>query len=381
MRPSGVADPASYTFEAVDSHILSFLPELVRDLGGDPDDVLSAAGTVRGLLNTGNGRPTYRQIVELLEVAAAQLQCPDFGMRLAKTQAGHIRSPLVALMESCDTIGEALLQVSRHSYAHSAGAAIWLKPSGSGERILVGHDILLEGLPQRVQAMEQILLIANLSIREIAGGYARARQVRFRHQPVSPLKVYRRYFGCEVVFGERVDALVFHTRDLDCPTAKPDAAAALAAKARIEGGHYARSPCHADVRGAVMRRLGTDECSNVEVARALGLHVRAMHRQLAAEGTSFQVIKNDVRRDMLLYYLEQTRLDLGTISGRLGFAEQSALTYFCRKWLSAGPSEIRSRAGLAPRFWMLSKTNKFTEASFASFAGANSVVMARAFPS
>lgn len=330
--------------EAVDNHVLSFFPDLVRELGGNPACFLKKAGINPADFEAGRHRATYRQMVDLVALAATSLGCPDFGMRLAKRQGGHVRSPLVVLMESCETVGEALEQASKHSYAHSPVAAIWLRLSEANGRVLIGHDILLEGLSKRPQAMEQILLAADLAIREISGGAVRARRVQFRHQPISPLRVYRRFFGCKVTFDQSADALVLEQRDLAQPTAKFDEAAREAAIAQIDAGKFPRSPLHASVRGLIMHCLCTDRCRNAHVSRSLGLTVKAMHRRLAAEGTSFQRIKTDVRRDLALYHLEQTQLELASVSGRLGFAEQSALTYFCHKWLSASPSQIRSRA-------------------------------------
>lgn len=333
---------------AVDRNILSFFSSLVLDLGGDPDVLFIEGGVDPAAFRAGRVETTYPMMVRLVALAAARLGCSDFGMRLATRQAGQIRSPLVALMESCATLGEALQQASARSYAHSAAAAIWLDLSGEDDRVAVGHDILLHGLADRTQAMEHILLIAHLSIREIAGGRVRAREVQFRHQPVSPPAVYRRHFGCEVTFGRRHDALVLRRRDLACPTSHADRGAFAAAVASIEARDFPRPPLHASVHGVVMHLVGTDRCDTVEVARRLGLHVRAMHRRLAAEGASFQQIKTDVRRDLAGYYLARTDLELSRISRRLGFAEQSAFTAFCRKWFAEAPSRIRQQARASP---------------------------------
>ena len=73
------------------------------------------------------------------------------------------------------------------------------------------------------------------------------------------------------------------------------------------------------------------------------MHSRTLHRPLKSEGTSFQRIKDEVRRDSLLYYVQETKMDFARISERLGFAEQSVMTRTCQRWLSASPSTIRSQ--------------------------------------
>ncbi len=92
-----------------------------------------------------------------------------------------------------------------------------------------------------------------------------------------------------------------------------------------------------------MQWLWTAHCSNDRVALSLGLHPRTLHRRLADEGTSFQRIKDEVRRDILHYYIEQTDLDFSTISEKLGFSEQSVMTRSCNNWFGASPTRLRAR--------------------------------------
>jgi AraC-like DNA-binding protein len=98
------------------------------------------------------------------------------------------------------------------------------------------------------------------------------------------------------------------------------------------------------VRGMILQRLGTDECTNDHIAAELNLHPRTLHRRLAAEDTSFQRVKDEVRRDFMLYYIQRTDLDFCSISEKLGFAEQSVMSRYCARWFSVSPSALRSQA-------------------------------------
>ena len=101
---------------------------------------------------------------------------------------------------------------------------------------------------------------------------------------------------------------------------------------------------HAQVRALIVRLIETVDCSNERVCEELGLHPRTLHRRLQAEGTSFEGIKDDVRRDVALRYLQETDHSLTFIAEKLGYAEQSVLTRSCIRWFSAAPSQLRSRA-------------------------------------
>lgn len=335
---------ASDSFDIVHARLLQFLPELVEELGGEPDTLLRDAGIDPRSLREGKTEATYRQMIQVIERAAAELHCPDFGLRLAVRQGGAMFGPLGQVMKNSRTFGEALAYVGTHAYAHSLAVRIWQQRPPGGTGLFSGHDILIDGLPDRSQAIEQIMLVGHLFAMEITGGRARVRKVHFRHQPLSPLGAYRRYFGCEVRFGRNEDGVYYSDADLAAPIFRPDPEAYQTAIQYIDA-HFAeaRAPTHALVRGAVMQLLWPGESDNARVASELGLHPRTLHRRLGAEGTSFQQVKDEVRRDLLLYYLRQTDLDFSAISEKLGFAEQSVLTRRCRRWFSATPTQVRQQ--------------------------------------
>ena len=337
-------DASPEVFDVVHARILRFFPDLVEQLGGDAQLLMRRAQIDTENLTQGRSAATYRQVIHLLELAAAELNCPDFGMRLATLQSGRMFGPLGLVMKNSRTFGDALDYVGAHTQAHSLAARIWLKRDPATRTAFAGHDILLDGAPNKSQAMEQVLLVGHLAAMEITGGQARVRRVHFRHQPISPLKIYRRYFGCEVLFDQHEDGVVFSDRDLASPIVDPDSRVYDLATSFIDAEFTGRqAPLGALARGVIMQFLGTEDCTNERVAAELNLHARTMHRRLRAEGASFRQIKDEVRRDLMLYYIQGTDLEFTRISERLGFAEQSVMTRACNRWLGASPSLLRSR--------------------------------------
>jgi AraC-like DNA-binding protein len=332
-------------FELVHAQILRFFPDLVAELDGDPLYLLHQMGIDPDVLVAGGRSTTYRQLANLLEFASAELGCPDFGMRLAEYQKGSgVYGPLGLVMQSSTTFGEALHYVCKHNYAHSLAARVSLKRMPAEGRVFVGHDILLDRIPNKSQVMEQVLLLGHLGALEMTGGKARARGIHFRHQPVSALTRYRHYFGCKVWFDQDEDGLVFSEQDLATPILTPDARALEEMIAFIDREFTRRTPpMHAMARGVIVRLLGSGDCSNQCVAAELNVHLRTLHRRLRAEGTSFQQVKDEVRRDIMLYYLQQTDFEFSRIAQRLGFAEQSVMSRMCMSWFSASPTEVRLR--------------------------------------
>lgn len=323
--------------------MLRFFPELVAELDGDVHSLLAKASLEPESLLGDAPAITYRQVMQLLEAAASDLSCPDFGMRLAARQrGGGMFGPAGQVMSNSKTFGDALRYVSRNPHAHSLAARVWLRPLATEKMVFAGHDILLEGIGDRAQTIEYILLIGHLEAMHMTDGHSRARRVLFRHQPISAPRIYRRYFGCEILFGETADGTVYSNADLAQPIAKSDPQILKEVTAYIDR-HFTRRrpPVHAEVRSIVLRRLATGNSGNEQIARDLNVHMRTLNRRLHAEGTSFQQVKDEVRCDVMLYYLQQTDLELTDISERLGFAEQSVMTRLCHRWFGTSPSKLR----------------------------------------
>ncbi len=339
-----VTAPGGDVFDAVHARLLRYFPEEVIALGGRPEALLRQAGISAEQLLEDSPGLSYRQMILLLDLAATALNCPDFGLRLAsRLRSFELFGPLGVVMRNSRNFGAALSYVATHNFAHSLAARIRLKPH-AGNAVVSTHDILLDGIGNRAQAVEHLMLAGHVLALQITGGRARARKILFRHQPLSSPRTYRSYFHCEILFGQQEDGVVFSAQDLASPIVDPDEDAYRKVTCLI-AKQFPRQPppLSAQVHGLVREFLGSPICTNDWTAARLNLHSRTLHRRLAAQGTSFQRIKDEIRRDALLYYIRHTSMDFTRISERLGFAEQSVMTRSCRRWFDDSPTNLRLR--------------------------------------
>ena len=83
---------------------LRLFPEVVRELGGDPQVLLAQVHIDPPTLAEGDTLISYRAMIQLLELTAEDLGCPDFGLRLAARQGGiAVLGPLAVAMRNCGT--------------------------------------------------------------------------------------------------------------------------------------------------------------------------------------------------------------------------------------------------------------------------------------
>lgn len=78
-----------------------------------------------------------------------------------------------------------------------------------------------------------------------------------------------------------------------------------------------------------------------QVAQALHLSVRTLSRRLAAEGTHFQAVKDEVRRDIAIQQLTSGSASLVVLAGQLGFEDLASFNRAFRKWTGSTPGTYR----------------------------------------
>ncbi|MGH8428967.1 MAG: AraC family transcriptional regulator ligand-binding domain-containing protein [Solimonas sp.] len=182
--------------------------------------------------------------------------------------------------------------------------------------------------------------------RMLASDLERHSQLRFRYPRPAHATAYALYFRVPVYFGQPCNALEFPREQLDRPLAGGFPALHGQAEMRV-GQRLARLPRRGGLMAAVEtvfeqepRLLGQ---GIDRVAQRLDLHPRTLQRRLHEEGEAFAGLQARVRYRLALRDLEQTRLDLETVSERLGFSDRRSFTRAFTRWSGVSPSEYRRR--------------------------------------
>ena len=203
---------------------------------------------------------------------------------------------------------------------------------------------LLES-PYSPQAMELGVGLFRRIAEALLGSGVGLRSALFPHQPLSPVRRYTDFFGADVRFGAPIAALCVERQLLDRGFASADE---LIRQVAID--HLARhypdpaTLTSVRVRRALAESLGYAAPSLARTARLLELHPRTLQRRLAAEGTTFERVLDDVRREASHRYLTTTSMPLSEVATRVGFGEQSTLSHAVQRWYGCSPRELRADA-------------------------------------
>ncbi len=105
----------------------------------------------------------------------------------------------------------------------------------------------------------------------------------------------------------------------------------------------------ARLRRRLRGSIGRSDWPRLEdIAREFRVAPTTLRRRLDAEGTSYQGVKDELRRDAAVHHLCGTRLSIADIASALGFQETSAFHRAFKRWSGVQPGEYRRRAVLAP---------------------------------
>ncbi|MET9677451.1 AraC family transcriptional regulator [Streptomyces sp. NPDC006482] len=175
------------------------------------------------------------------------------------------------------------------------------------------------------------------------------RRVEFAYPEPRHAQEYALLFGAPCVFGAGRTAAVFDRADLDEPVLR-DAAALKVFLRRapvdvLVCADYGRSVT-GRVRDLIGKALPVEPVPTPEqLADRLSFSPQTLRRRLAAEGTTYQRVRDQVRRDHAIAALAGGRVSIELLSRQLGFSEPSAFHRAFRRWTGETPRAYQGRGG------------------------------------
>ena len=111
----------------------------------------------------------------------------------------------------------------------------------------------------------------------------------------------------------------------------------------VVGPHLNERSASARVR-MVLQRASPEWPDLAVTAQRLHMSVSALQRHLATEGTSFQALKDQLRRDMAIVRLTSSEASLIAIAADLGFTDSTAFQRAFKVWTGSAPGAYRARS-------------------------------------
>lgn len=319
---------------------LTGYPALVTELGGDPERLLSRAGINQADVGRFDAFITYLALIHAVESGAAATKAPDFGRRLAEHQSIEILGPVGVAARTSRTVAQALETFEQYLGAYSP--AISLHTGTLDGASFIEFKVVIPHPPAHPQTIELSLGVTLRVLRFLFGSTYAPIAVHLPHTALVAREDYLTYFSCTPRFESQRAGFTLAADDLRRPLVQ-DAMAHQVVLESLDTVIDRRRPGMASSIRELIRQLLPAGAATVPViADQFRLHPKALRRRLAAEGTNFNAIVDDVRREMAERYLQDTDVTLSHLARQLGYAEQSVLSRSCQRWFGASPASLRA---------------------------------------
>jgi AraC-like DNA-binding protein len=317
---------------------------LFRELGGDQAAILRELEPPVPSFRDGETIIPFRLTNRLFELVAKHLSCADFGMRLGSMpQSLQMFGPLHVAMQNAFTLRQAFQFYTAFLNGYCSSLSGLLLPTADKDSVTIAFDLQPQESEPNVQGAENFLAMVAGLLSSISHGRASPSEIWFRHKQVAPEASYRRYFQAPVRFEQPFNALVLPRSEFE--RNRPEGNRQLFDLATYFLHHEYKpvvSTFAAQVRKVILQQLALGESSPIVVAAQLGTSARSLQRRLSLEGTTFEAVKDDLRRELAIRKLSMPG-PFGDIVESLGYSEASVLTRSCYRWFGDSPRGVRAR--------------------------------------
>ncbi len=324
---------------------MHFVGAAVANLSGEARArVLRSVGIPAELLGAASARVPAESFSAVWLAVARELDDEFFGLDRRRMKCGSFALLSHAMLHS-GTLERALKRIVRGFGVFLDDIRAELRIEGPDAVIRLTNRI--ESAPARRFADETFLIMVHGMMCWLAGRRIPLTLAEFAHPRPPHAREYLVMYSKHLRFDAEYTAVRFDAGQLAAPVVQNAttlkkflrvAPQSVFLKYKNEDSWTAR------VRRRLRGSIGTAGWPLLEdVAREFHVAPTTLRRRLDAEGSSYQGIKDQLRRDAAIHHLCGSRLSVADIAVSLGFEETSAFHRAFKRWTGVRPGEYRRR--------------------------------------
>ncbi len=288
-------------------------------------------------------RLAFEKIARFFEIAASVMDDETLGHNFGQTREIQDVGLLGYVGLSSATLGDTLRNVSRYRHVFSDAIEVDVSDLGSKQTLRWFFRIAPSIRHRQFAEFSASNLIS--AARTITRRQITPESVTFSHPRNTEFRPFSTFHECPVRFGGGTNSIIFRIDDLEAPVLSSDPRLLRVLKdhcelvlAKIGKG---RPALVESVQREMADRLSKGEARLDIVSRALGVSPRTLSRRLNACGTSFERLRDELRKGLALQYLEDGSHSNAEIAFLLGYTETSSFSHASMRWFGKAPGEIR----------------------------------------
>ena len=326
---------------ALHAILIKAFRDRLASLGIDPLEVIETASRDRGATTSAQSPPTAH---EVLETAVAMSGDTTLAIKIGNgLDLGKYGTYGFALM-SCSDMGVALELFLRYGQTFLQSCS-WQRS--------VSKDGIILRLQQNAGTSYQKMLVTELAFSQIqlqskllAARPAEGVRVQFSYPKPAHFGVYEQTWPFPMEFDQEHTQFFIPDQWLRQRVRTGDPTTNVLFSQQCE--ELVSGMTEADETATIVRRLLIHSAGNFlsisEVAEQLRVTERTLRRRLAAEGTDFRTIFDEIKNTLAQNYLRKTSLSVVEIADLLSYAEATNFHRAFQRWNSTTPADYRQQA-------------------------------------
>lgn len=286
-----------------------------------------------------DARISARVYCKLLRRVALHSQCHLFGLPVDETEpTTGLRLMCLALL-SCNSLHRAIectAEFYRH-YGHPAWRFEFQQQDNEAVLNFTGRA------KEDMYAYDISFLLRLWSW--LSGQFIETTEVKLRESRRNEPDVYRSLFECDVQFSQEGNSVRFNASHLRRPIVQTEESLTkLLEEAPYELLIMSRKSLKS-IMAKIRFIVGSDFTkgfpSREKISEILHISASSLQRRLAEEGTSYQAIKDELRKDAAIKYLHRPELSVTATASLMGFEDSSAFNRTFKRWTGMPPGLYR----------------------------------------
>lgn len=335
-----VSSVATTQYSTVSRQFIADWLAALRPLCSDAQylSTLKRAGLVENQ-NPSHGRVTLDQIVSLYQLAAIETGDEMMGLWSRPIRPRALQHLLTSVREATSltsalyrfsTFWNLLLDDYQFTLTDTDnGLTLALNPQGDAPVQRFGHILILK--------------LAHGLMSWLSSQEAPVKEVRFAFPRPDFYQDYAVIFPAHVQFNCPVTSVSFDLRALGSVQMRSTAELHLFLENAPRDWIFTRSREHTQslrVRGH-LSQMGWESANLSRVAQAMNMTPRTLMRKLENDDTSFQAIKDALRRDIAIRHLQIGQMSIEAIAHEVGFSSAANFHRAFHRWTGTTPGAYR----------------------------------------
>lgn len=327
----------------IPSHFVRSIVRGAERYGASPADLLQEQGISPKIFQEEGGIVHAMQFVSLLQRVWETTQDEYIGMTAHRCIPGHF-ALMVRYVCQFNSVEALLTEIVR--YFNTTREDVQLSISSEQEKIGLHLELKNPELDIDHYLVKFMMTTLHRFICWITGQRIILDQVSFNYPQPEQCSTYPILFPCLLKFDQASNAFYFNTHHLALPLVRdwPETKVFLKnspADMILIPGSDNRYSTRIKSQLLEQQRSGRGIPDFNTVASKLCISMPTLRRKLQAENTSFQLIKDTIRRDLAIDKLVRERLPIASIGEQLGFIEPASFTRAFKQWTGVSPGEYR----------------------------------------